>query len=148
MNALDADLKLANRQCGGGWDIKRMVEWAAQRPDSTLHAKLVWDDSAAGSLYREHQMRSFVARMYITSRDDPPRRVRMVLARPQSDGGGYVERQKIVGRTAMRLRLSIDAVEECATRIENLGFEENDMVIAQMRKHVEQLAAKLRDEAA
>lgn len=144
---LDEELKLANRQCGGRWDIKLMIAWAAQRPDTLVHSRLVWDDTVAGPLYRQEQMRSFIATMMVMSRDDPPRRVRMVLARPQSEGG-YVERQRIVGKEGMRLRISIDAVEECCSRIENLGFSENDGLVAAMRKHVEQLAARLRDEAA
>lgn len=139
---LRESLLKANEQTGGRWDITAIQEWARRRPNEPLHKSIEWDNKRAARLYRNDQIRTLIARIFVTN-EEGPRRVRAVLS--TAPDGGYVSRNAIEGRVELELRVSLRCAERSLSEFLNLGFALNDQIVMALRRHIAELQARLDD---
>jgi hypothetical protein len=109
-------------------------DWARTHPKSDLHARLDWDDAAAGYQYRLTQIRQLIT-ITVRTADHKPQMISLSIDRADP-GGGY--RQIAVVMQNRKLRQV--ALHDALSALEHLQFRYGDLAeLAPIWQHVHQL---------
>ena len=131
--------------------IEDWYDYIEQHPEldwlKPLRDYFNWDDASAARSHRISQYRVLEGRFIIEIRrhDGQMADARQFLATrvPGQKARNHVPREVVANQEQLRLELSIATVKRCTTEISNLGFPENEALVATMREHVGRLEARL-----
>ena len=132
----------------GSTDVGVWTRYVEQHPELELHKIIFREDVATAAWERRLDLyRGLVKRfeIEIVRHDGQTIDVSEYISKPNPGqrARSYVPREAVANQEQLRLELSIEAVKACITRIKNLGFVENDVLVAHMLAHVERLEARL-----
>jgi hypothetical protein len=142
---------LAKAAPGGLLKPERVVEYAAKRRDSALHAEFVWDDTEAGRLYRVEQAKRLI-RVYVVAVPPSDVKVRALVSVPtdRAQGGGYRTTAAVLRSSVRRQQMVEDAFKELLKFPQRYGYlPELGPFFAELERLVERHRGELLgDEAA
>lgn len=78
---------------------RRVVEWAADNPESELHKQFEWNDQKAAEEYRLHQARRLIS-IHVVS--DDGRRSTISLVQDRHADGGYRHIDRVMSNDELR----------------------------------------------
>lgn len=94
----------------GKLDPKRVVEWAREHPESTLHGQFQWDDSKAAEEFRIWQARKLIVSVEVEYHDGEKRQV-WVSPLP-ARGKGYRQLVDVLSEEESRAQFLAQALDE------------------------------------
>jgi hypothetical protein len=100
---------LALKDANGMIRVAEAEAWAKRHTRSHLHAELEWDDTIAGPLWRQQQIRQLIA---VHVLDDGGHRSMVSLSIDRTQGGGYREIVEVMKLPNLREIMLNDALED------------------------------------
>jgi hypothetical protein len=107
--SVQEELLALQQQADGLLQVESTVEWAAENPDSALHAALDWDDEHAAHSWRCHQVRRLIA-IHVVDAGNVRQLVSLSIDRVGD--GGYRSLGAVLASANMRGVLLADALAD------------------------------------
>ena len=124
----------------GGLSPEKVVEWAAENPESDLHSRFTWDDSLAAHQHRLWQARKIITEVTVIYPDKKTRQVYVSIVESRGNVG-YESLVSVMSDKQKRDRFLSQALAD----YERVGEKYEDLrELAGIRAAVKRVAARNR----